>query len=265
MYPRSGAWKVLMIAPRSMTRATRSRPCEILMWSTAVSMAGNVLSTCSVRTPGSNGVYFFGSHVSVCAIPPAIQSTTTESAVAFETRPCCACSGCGSRPTSAASVAPAVAPMNARRPTSREKTIASSAVRFMCSVSMTMLSENQLELGLHHDSPQQIGEPLRGDAAGAIRIGQRVHGDSPFVGRRRTSQRVPVHAIDDLCRCAQPRARMQRRSRRWRNQPIHVGLRSENQESTEDRLPLRKIGEVLEPDHAAEPRKPATGNVVHEP
>ena len=45
MYPRSAAWKVLMMAPRSITRATRSRPWEILMSSTAVSMLGNVLST----------------------------------------------------------------------------------------------------------------------------------------------------------------------------------------------------------------------------
>ena len=74
-----------MIAPRSMTRATRSRPCEILMLSTAVSMLGNVLSTRSVRTPGSNGVYRFGSQVSVCAIPPAIHNTMTASAVAART------------------------------------------------------------------------------------------------------------------------------------------------------------------------------------
>ena len=84
MKPRSGARNVLMSAPRSITRATRSSPWEILMWSTAVSMAGNVLNMRSVRTPGSNGVYRFGSQVSVCAIPPAIHNTMTASAVASE-------------------------------------------------------------------------------------------------------------------------------------------------------------------------------------
>ena len=89
-----------------------------LMSSTAVSMAGNVLSTCSIRTPFSNGVYFFGSKVSVCAIPPAIQSTMTASAVAREGG-VCPLTSTGSRPASAASVPAAVAPMNPRRLTRR--------------------------------------------------------------------------------------------------------------------------------------------------
>ena len=51
------------------------------MPSTAVSIDGNVLSTCSGRRPRSNGVYRFGSKVSVCAIPPPIHRTIRVSAV----------------------------------------------------------------------------------------------------------------------------------------------------------------------------------------
>src|SRR5438105_9063451 len=53
------------------------------MLSTAVSMAGNVLRTLSGDIPFSYGVYFLGSNVSVWAIPPPIQRTMTESAVAL--------------------------------------------------------------------------------------------------------------------------------------------------------------------------------------
>ena len=63
-------------------------------------------------TPGAKGVYRFGSKVSVCAMPPAIHRTITASAVAFRCGPA---TSRGSRPTSAASVAAAVAPMKPRR------------------------------------------------------------------------------------------------------------------------------------------------------
>ena len=84
------------------------------MPSTTVSIAGNVLRTRSVRTPGSKGVYRFGSNVSVCAIPPAIHRTMMESAVASGPA---ARTTCGSRPTSAARDAAAVTPIpiNPRR------------------------------------------------------------------------------------------------------------------------------------------------------
>jgi len=78
-----------------------------------VLIVGNVLSTSSTRTPGANGVYRFGSKVSVCAIPPAIHNTITASAVAGF-RGACRTSA-GARPTSADSVPAAVAPMNPRR------------------------------------------------------------------------------------------------------------------------------------------------------
>src|ERR1044071_1450773 len=51
------------------------------MPSSDVGNDGNVLSTLLLLIPFSNGVYFFGSNVSVCAIPPAIQSNITVSAV----------------------------------------------------------------------------------------------------------------------------------------------------------------------------------------
>jgi hypothetical protein len=79
-----------------------------------VSIAGKVLSTSLIGTPGANGVYRLGSNVSVLAIPPAIQRTITASAVAFAGA-CAARSSCGSRPTNAPSVAAAVAPMKPRR------------------------------------------------------------------------------------------------------------------------------------------------------
>ena len=103
MNPRSAPWNVRINEPRSITLATRSSPWEILILSTTVSIAGKVLSTRSVRTPGSNGVYRFGSNVSVCAMPPAIHSTMMESAVASGPA---ARTSCGSRPASAASGLP---------------------------------------------------------------------------------------------------------------------------------------------------------------
>ena len=45
-------------------------------------MAGKVLKTAFDSRPFSNGVYRFGSKVSVCAMPPAIHNTTRQSAVA---------------------------------------------------------------------------------------------------------------------------------------------------------------------------------------
>src|SRR5687768_13205477 len=44
-------------------------------------MEGKVLRTSLDSIPLRKGVYFFGSKVSVCAIPPAIKSRITESAV----------------------------------------------------------------------------------------------------------------------------------------------------------------------------------------
>ncbi len=114
MNPRSAAVKVRMTVPLSMTLPICSRPLVNLMLSTAVGMLGNVLRTFSTGTPGSNGVKRLGSNVSVCAMPPAIQSTMTASAVAVVGLACDACSR-GSRPTRADSVAAAVAPMKPRR------------------------------------------------------------------------------------------------------------------------------------------------------
>ncbi len=48
--------KPRMIVPLSMTLAMFSSPCVNLMWSTLVSMVGNVLSTSLIGTPGANGV-----------------------------------------------------------------------------------------------------------------------------------------------------------------------------------------------------------------
>src|SRR5438105_9651288 len=51
------------------------------MLSTTVSICGKVLRTWSGLRPRSKAVYFFGSKVSVWAMPPAIHNTITVSAV----------------------------------------------------------------------------------------------------------------------------------------------------------------------------------------
>src|SRR5689334_11715164 len=50
------------------------------MPSSEVGNDGNVLSTALLLIPFSKGVYFFGSNVSVCAMPPAIHNNITVSA-----------------------------------------------------------------------------------------------------------------------------------------------------------------------------------------
>ena len=67
--------------PRSITLAIFSNPSENRTPSTAVGMLGKVESTPFGSMPFSKGAYRFGSNVSVCAMPPAIQSTITVSAV----------------------------------------------------------------------------------------------------------------------------------------------------------------------------------------
>jgi hypothetical protein len=58
-----------------------SSPSEKLIPSSEVGDDLKVLSTEFASIPFSNGVYFFGSNVSVCAMPPAIQRRITVSAV----------------------------------------------------------------------------------------------------------------------------------------------------------------------------------------
>ena len=60
------------------------------MLSTAVGIDGKVLSTRLLSMPGSYGVWVFGSHVSVWAMPPAIQRRITVSAVALGLAVSCA-------------------------------------------------------------------------------------------------------------------------------------------------------------------------------
>ena len=69
------------MAPRSITLPTDSNPSEKYKPSTAVGTLGKVLKTLLLSTPLVYGVYAFGSKVSVWAMPPAIQSRITESAV----------------------------------------------------------------------------------------------------------------------------------------------------------------------------------------
>src|SRR5580693_3470097 len=112
MKPRSPTrWERINV-PRSMILAILSRPCEILMLSTTVSMLGKVLRTLSEARPVSYGVYFLGSNVSVCAMPPAIQSRITESARGSILGPA---KRRASLPVKAASVAPTEARMKSRR------------------------------------------------------------------------------------------------------------------------------------------------------
>ena len=55
MLPRSGSTCERMSVPRSSTCPICSSPSQILMLSTAVSMAGKVLITFSMGVPISNG------------------------------------------------------------------------------------------------------------------------------------------------------------------------------------------------------------------
>ena len=82
--PRSPAVYERISVARSITFAMFSRPCEILMLSTAVSIAGNVQSTRFGFEPFSNGVYAWVERLRA-AMPPPIHSTMTVSAVAGET------------------------------------------------------------------------------------------------------------------------------------------------------------------------------------
>src|SRR5438045_1178509 len=83
MNPRSAAQYDRINVARSITRAIFSSPCDNLILSTTESIVGNVDNTAFDSSPGRNSVNFFGSNVSVCAIPPAIQRTITASAVGF--------------------------------------------------------------------------------------------------------------------------------------------------------------------------------------
>jgi hypothetical protein len=56
MCPRSATTCERISVARSITLATFSSPCEILTWSTAVSMAGKVQRIFSEGTPTSKGV-----------------------------------------------------------------------------------------------------------------------------------------------------------------------------------------------------------------
>src|SRR5688572_21652381 len=118
-----------------------SSPLLILMLSTTVSIDGNVLSTRFDSNPGSNGVYCFGSNVSVCAIPPAIHRTMTVSHVGLIASfgSSTAQSGRGSPAASAASVAALAVFKKSRR----------DQFGFMYRI----VSPNQLKLRQHDEDP----------------------------------------------------------------------------------------------------------------
>src|SRR5690554_6444652 len=64
-----------------MTLPRDSSPSEKCTPSNAVGMEGKVLNTSLPSIPSRKGVYLLGSKVSVWAMPPAIKSQITESAV----------------------------------------------------------------------------------------------------------------------------------------------------------------------------------------
>ena len=81
MKPMSAATYERISVPLSIILPIDSSPSEKKILSRAVGTDLKVLSTLFASNPFSNGVYRFGSKVSVCAIPPAIKSRITESAV----------------------------------------------------------------------------------------------------------------------------------------------------------------------------------------
>ena len=68
-------------APLSITPPIDCNPSENCMPSNAVGRDGKVLNTLLPSIPFLKGVYFLGSKVSVCAMPPAIHNNITVSAV----------------------------------------------------------------------------------------------------------------------------------------------------------------------------------------
>ena len=84
MCPRSGAVYDRIRVALSITEATCSSPWDTLMWSQTVSMAGKVQRIRLGSIPFSKGARYFGSNVSVLAIPPPIHSRITLSAVVLE-------------------------------------------------------------------------------------------------------------------------------------------------------------------------------------
>src|SRR5438874_4662641 len=122
-----------------------SNPSVSLMLSTTVSICGNVLSTCSGFNPRSNGTYRFGSKVSVCAIPPAIQRTITVSAVGlgFSSLPAQTCRG---------------------KPAPNAESVAALAVlrksRRLHSTRVLIRLIYQLKFGQHNHRPKQVLHPI---------------------------------------------------------------------------------------------------------
>ena len=57
-------------------------------------------------------------------------------------------------------------------------------------------SVDQLKLGLHHQRPQQVREPVGRRTSGASGIGNRAHREAAFGRRGRAAERVQEHAVD---------------------------------------------------------------------
>ena len=81
----------------------------------------------------------------------------------------------------------------------------------------SILSIDELKLGLHHYRPEQVGKTFCRRASGTRRILKCVLRELALAGGRRTSERVPEYAIDDL------RNGRERRRRRLRSEERRVG------------------------------------------
>src|SRR5438128_3608444 len=90
-------------------------PSEMRMPSTVVGIDRNVLRTERASMPGSNGVYSLGSHVSVCACPPAIQSRIMASALGSILGAVSSARATAGMPSAAAAPTAQPAPRNRRR------------------------------------------------------------------------------------------------------------------------------------------------------
>src|SRR5688500_17696633 len=118
------------------------------MLSTTVSIEGKVDSTLFGESPTSKGVYFFGSNVSVCAMPPAIQRTMTLSAVgtSLAADASSAKVALGNDALSAASAAAEAVLRKSRRDQSLRACIC---------------LPDELEFRQHNDCPEEILDALR--------------------------------------------------------------------------------------------------------
>ena len=250
--------------------AIRSSPCVNLMWSTAVSIAGNVLSTCStaharrerrvalrIERLGLRHAAGHPQHDDGVGGRGASAALRLASAAACRQR-------CGSRPASARQRRRrGQRPMNSA-PRASAARRSSRCSRRGCPVRSASCdaSVDELELRLHHHRPQQIRQSFRRRPI-AGRAGSRTPPREPALGRvgARPERMPEARGRSRAATSSDRRRRRQRRRRRGGSRRSMFGSVSKTKKrscgfSVEPMSPR-----VLEPDAPRNRVKPA-GDVV---